>query len=109
MSGVLLPVLSDLPGPPSGPSIRGSGPSFPSPLFPTSSAGSDCDSEHIGNRKYHRAYRRKAGRQGKRSIGRRSGIVRGKGGCGRSRASVKRVMAVRGTVVFMLGRAMGQE
>ena len=47
------------------PSIGGGGPSFLSPFFSTSSEDSDGDSQHIGNRKDHRDYRRKAGKEGK--------------------------------------------
>ena len=47
------------------PSIGGSGPSLLSPLFPTSSEDSDGDSQHTDNRKNHRDYRRKCGKQGK--------------------------------------------
>ena len=74
VSGTLLPMLSDLPGPSSGPSIGGGGPSFLSPFFPTSPEDSDCDYEHIGYRKYHRDYKTKA-------ANRESGVLEGEGNC----------------------------
>ena len=70
-------MLSDWPGPSSVlHSIGGGGPSFLSPLFPTSSEDSNGDPQHTGNRKDHRDYRRKAGKQGKQRIERRRGIVK---------------------------------
>ena len=95
VSGTLLPMLSDLPGPSSGPSIGGGGSSFLSPFFPTSPEDSDCDYEHIGYRKYHRDYKTKAANR-ESGVLEGEGNVRGRGGGGRSRGNLRGTKASEG-------------
>ena len=89
--------------------LGGGGPTFLSPFFPTSSEDSDwLVTGNITGTIEERLVNRESGvleREGKLCGGE---VRKRRGDSRRNRASVRRVMAVRGRVL-VLGRAMGQE